>query len=494
MTVMERPVRFRTDKDFRDAVPVHCVWEITLACDLKCRHCGSRAGKSRTDELSTEECFEVIEALARLGTREVNLIGGEAYMRRDWTELIRQVKANGMRCLIQTGGRNFNEKFIDMALEAGLDGLGVSIDGLEELHDYLRGVPGSFDRAIQTLKAARDAGIVTSVNTQIGSRTAPDMHGILDKIIEVGAVSWQLQLTVAMGNAVDNDELLLQPYKLGEIMPLLAELYPRTRANNVLMVPGNNIGYFGPYEHLWRGLGDDRVHWTGCSGGHTVIALEADGLVKGCPSLESREFGVGNIREMSMEDMWHRSERMQFSRLRSSDMLSGFCGSCYYKDACLGGCTWTSHSLFGKVGNNPYCHYRVNELKKQGLRERIVKKEEASGDSFAIGKFDLICEPIDADANAAPVAQHFVNITRTPQAAFPNGKPENSYPRKLVELNICRNCSEYIYPHETDCPHCGAVIEEARARWAENKLQMRASREKLERALEALKAGFISSN
>lgn len=492
MTVMQKPVRFRTDKDFRDCVPVHCVWEITLACDLKCRHCGSRAGKSRTDELSTEECFEVIEALARLGTREVNLIGGEAYMRRDWTDLIRHIKANGMKCLIQTGGRNFNEKFIEKAVDAGLDGLGVSIDGMEDLHDYLRGVPGSFKRAVETLKAARDAGLGTSVNTQIGSRVAPDMSSILDLIIEVGAVSWQLQLTVAMGNAVDNDDLLLQPYKLAEIIPLLAELYPRAQANNVLVVPGNNIGYFGPYEHLWRGLGDDRVHWTGCSGGHTVIALEADGLVKGCPSLESREFGVGNIREMSIEDMWHRAERMKFSRLRSSEMLWGFCGSCYYKDTCLGGCTWTSHSLFGQVGNNPYCHYRVTELGKQGLRERIVKKEEAPADSFAIGRFEVVVEPIDADATKEPIRQHFVNITRTPQANFPNGKPENVYPRKLTELAICRNCRQYVYPHETVCPHCEADIAEARASWDEKQMQMLASKERLERALEALKAGFIS--
>jgi Y-X(10)_GDL-associated radical SAM protein len=488
-TVSEKPARFRTKEDFRDAVPVHCVWEITLACDLKCRHCGSRAGKSRSDELSTAECFEVIEALARLGTREVNLIGGEAYMRRDWTDLVRHVKDNGMRCLIQTGGRNFNKKFIEMAVDAGLDGLGVSINGLEDLHDYLRGVPGSFNRAIETLNAANEAGIVTSVNTQIGSRTAPDMHGILDKIIEVGAVSWQLQLTVAMGNAVDNDELLLQPYKLAEIMPLLAELYPRAQANNVLVVPGNNIGYFGPYEHLWRGLGDDRFHWTGCSGGHTVIALEADGLVKGCPSLESREFGVGNIREMTMEDMWHRSETMKFSRLRSSEQLWGFCGGCYYRDVCLGGCTWTSHSLFGQVGNNPYCHHRVLELQKQGLRERIVKKEEAAKDSFAIGRFDLVCEPIGAPAEAVTAASGLVSITRAPRA---NGARMRNDQRDPIELAICRNCREYVFKHEVACPHCGVDIEKARAHWSEQRAKALASQAKLERALAVLKAGFIS--
>jgi Y-X(10)_GDL-associated radical SAM protein len=491
---MEKPVRFREKEDFRDSVPVHCVWEITLACDLKCRHCGSRAGKRRTDELSTEECFGVIESLARLGTREVSLIGGEAYMRRDWPDLVRHIRQNGMRCVIQTGGLNFNQKFVDAAVDAGLDGVGVSLDGMEELHDYLRGVPGSFNRAVGTLRRVRDAGLSISVNSQIGSRTAPDLPGILDTIIEVGAKQWQLQLTVAMGNAVDNDELLLQPYKLTEIMPLLAELHARARENNVLVIPGNNIGYFGPYEHIWRGLGDDRYHWTGCSGGHTVIALEADGLVKGCPSLESGEFGVGNIREMSMDDMWHRNERMRFSRLRSSEQLSGFCGTCYYKDVCLGGCTWTSHSLFGEVGNNPYCHYRVLELKKQGLRERIVKKENAPDNSFAIGKFDLVSEPIDAPLpKSVPMQSSFVRITRARKTESPvtTEKIRNDQ-RAPIELALCRNCGEYVYKHETTCPHCKGDIEEARVLWVSKRKQALASQAKLERALAVLKGGFIS--
>jgi Y-X(10)_GDL-associated radical SAM protein len=488
---MERPTRFRTAEDFSDCIPVHAVWEITLACDLKCLHCGSRAGKKRPDELTTAECFEVIESLANLGTREVNLIGGEAYLRKDWSELVRHIRRNGMRCLIQTGGRNFSKAFIDTAIDAGLNGLGVSLDGLEELHDYVRGVPGSFKRAVETVRAAREADLSISVNTQIGARTAADLPPLLDKIIELGVTHWQLQLTVAMGNAVDNDELLLQPYKLAEIMPLLADLYKHASENDVLIVMGNNIGYFGPYEHLWRGFGDDRVHWTGCSGGHTVIALESDGLVKGCPSLESEEFGAGNVRTMTLESIWHESERMRFSRLRSAEQLSGFCGTCYYRDACLGGCTWTSHSLFGYMGNNPYCHYRVLELEKQGLRERIVKKKNAPERSFAIGEFDLVCEPIDGPEEPLPEQKTLVNISRSSPAPSAHGKTGKSK-RTIAELDLCRNCQQYIYPHEKICPHCQADIKKARARWVSDRTRRLASQARLVSALAALKEEFVS--
>lgn len=71
-------------------------------------------------------------------------------------------------------------------------------------------------------------------------------------LLAVGVTHWQTQLTVAMGNAVDHPELLLQPYQLLELYPTLARLYTEGLERGLLMVPGNNIGYFGPYEHLWR--------------------------------------------------------------------------------------------------------------------------------------------------------------------------------------------------------------------------------------------------
>src|SRR2546421_10403449 len=76
------PRRFRTGEDIEAHRPVHVVWELTLACNLKCVHCGSRAGTRRPGELTTEECLDLVAQLAELGTREVTLIGGEAFLRR----------------------------------------------------------------------------------------------------------------------------------------------------------------------------------------------------------------------------------------------------------------------------------------------------------------------------------------------------------------------------------------------------------------------------
>src|SRR3954468_3830033 len=85
------------------ALPVNAVWELTLRCDLACTHCSSRAGRPRSDELTTAEALDVVRQMADLGVLEVTLIGGEAYLHEGWTEIVRAIRAHGMECTMVTG-------------------------------------------------------------------------------------------------------------------------------------------------------------------------------------------------------------------------------------------------------------------------------------------------------------------------------------------------------------------------------------------------------
>lgn len=438
---MAAPSRYLSSRDRSSFVPVHAVWEITLACDLKCHHCGSRAGKRRADELTTEECLDLVRQLARMGTREVTLIGGEAYLRRDWLEIIREVRDQGMDCTMQSGGLNLTEDRIKAAVDAGLQGLGISIDGLREVHDQVRGVKGSFDAAFKALHAIQQSGITSSVNTQITSLVIPQLRELMNLFINAGATNWQVQLTVAMGRAADNPDLLLQPYELLELMPLLAELFEEGADRGLLLQPGNNIGYFGPYESVWRGSGDDRIHWTSCNAGQNTLGIEADGTIKGCPSLPTTPYAGGNIRDLSLKQIWWETDELSITRDRDSSGLWGYCGSCYYADVCKAGCTWTTHSLLGKAGNNPYCHHRALELSKHGLRERIVQVERAPGTSFDHGRFELILETLDGKTTANNLVQITPARTRQP-----------------TELILCRGCNRHVKTGTKICPFCDGEI------------------------------------
>jgi radical SAM protein with 4Fe4S-binding SPASM domain len=388
--------RLLSEDDYRTCRPVYAVWEITLKCDLRCAHCGSRAGPARTEELSTEECIDVVRQLAQMGCREVSVIGGEAYLRKDWTTIIRAIRDHGMDASMATGGRNLTEDRIIEAAKAGLQQVSVSIDGLEEVHDKIRGVKGSYRAAIEAIRLLTKHGIKAAANTQIHALSMRQLPELMERIIEAGAIGWQVQLTVAMGNAVENPDLLLQPYELLELMPMLAELWHKGAARNFAIVPGNNIGYFGPYERLWRGGPHGEDHWIGCRAGQNAIGLEADGTIKGCPSLPTTQYAGGNIRDKSIQEIWAKSAQLAFTRDRSVNDLWGRCRTCYYADVCRAGCTWTTNVLFGRPGNNPYCHYRALELQKKGLRERVVKIKNAPGLPFDQGEFALIEEPMDS--------------------------------------------------------------------------------------------------
>lgn len=397
----ELPVRYAGVEEAANRVPVSIVWEITLACDLACSHCGSRAGRRRRDELSTAEALDLVVQMAELGTRDVGLIGGEAYLRKDWLEIVAAVRAAGMECGLQSGGRNLTDDRLAKAAAAGLQGVGISIDGLQEVHDEVRGVPGSFELALAALRAVQRHGMVATVNTQINTRSMPQLRELMDIIIEAGATNWQLAITVAMGNAADNPDLLLQPYQMLELMPLLAELSLDARERGLFIQPANNIGYFGPYESTLRNVIEDEIHWHGCNAGDTIFGIEADGTIKSCPGLP-RVYAGGNVRDKSLREIWETAEPLAFTRRRTVDDLWGFCHGCYYAEVCMAGCTWTSHALFGRAGNNPMCHYRALEMDKAGLRERLVKIKDATGLPFDHGEFEIVVEPV------APVAEERV--------------------------------------------------------------------------------------
>jgi radical SAM protein with 4Fe4S-binding SPASM domain len=376
----------------QDAVrPIYAVWEVTLQCDLGCRHCGSRAGKKRPDELTTAQCFDLIAQMADLGIKEVTLIGGEAYLRADFADLVREVRRQGMDCTMTSGGRGIDAALAQAAAVAGLQSVSISLDGDERIHDRLRGVDGSYRSALQAIKNLKAAGIHVSVNTQINRLSFPHMDHILDVLLAHGCHGWQLQMTVPMGRAVDEPEVLPQPYDLLEVFPKLAELQPRAEAGGVRIYPGNNVGYFGPYEaqlrkHVPQG------HSGSCGAGRATLGLEADGTIKGCPSLHTTEWAGGNIQDTPLKDIWERSVKLRYTRDRTLDDLWGYCRTCYYAESCMSGCTWMTHSIFGKPGNNPYCHHRSLEMDRQGLRERIVLKQAAPGLPFDRGLFELVVE------------------------------------------------------------------------------------------------------
>ncbi len=392
------PIFEARDRD-RRWQPIYAVWEITLACDLACRHCGSRAGNERPDELTTAEALDLVRQMAELGVKEVSIIGGEAYLRDDWVDIIREIRRQGMQANMTSGGRGITPERARAAKEAGLQSISISIDGNEATHDRLRGVQGSYRAALESIDNLRAAGMRVATNTQINRLSMPELPDVLETLIAKGAHSWQIQLTVAMGRAADEPDVLLQPHDLLELFPLLARLKQRCDEAKVRMWPGNNIGYFGPYETTLRGT-MPRGHMASCGAGRSTLGIESDGAVKGCPSLPTEQWTGGHIREHTLREIWEGTTPLRYTRDRTVADLWGYCRTCYYAEECRAGCTWTSYVLFGKAGNNPYCHHRALEMQRAGKRERVVQVAAAPGEPFDFGRFEIVVEDDPAKSAA----------------------------------------------------------------------------------------------
>lgn len=384
-------------------VPRYCVWEITLACDLGCKHCGSRAGNIRNEELSTEQCLDVVKQLKDGGFTEVTLIGGEAYLREDWDIIASAITKSGMACTMTTGGRGMNEERVKRAEDAGLRHISFSIDGLEKTHDAQRGVPGSWRAAIDGAERVAKTSMGVGMNTQINRLSLPELPALSQLLIDLGALGWQIQITVPMGRGADRPGMLLQPYDLLDVFPLLAWIKnQRLTPAGARLFPGNNIGYFGPFEEILRYGGSSGTHWSGCKAGKNCVGIEADGKIKGCPSLPSDHFTGGYTQTESIMDVLHNSKEVNHTRLRNREDLWGYCKECYYADVCMGGCTWTSHCTMGKAGNNPYCIHRAMEYEAKGFHEHLIRTAPPPGLPFDHGVFDTRLHPLPDINDQAP--------------------------------------------------------------------------------------------
>jgi nif11-class peptide radical SAM maturase 3 len=339
--------------------------------------------------------------MAEVGIKEVTLIGGEAFLRPDWLQIAKAINQAGMRCTMTTGGYGISLETARKMKEAGIATVSVSIDGLEKTHDRLRGRQGSWKYAFKTMSHLQEVGIPFGCNTQINRLSAPEFPLIYECIRDAGAIAWQVQLTVPMGNAADNADILLQPYELLDLYPMLARVARQAQQEGVQLQPGNNIGYYGPYERLLRGRGSENewAFWQGCAAGLSTLGIEADGAIKGCPSLPTSAYTGGNIRDQSLQEIVTGTEELRFNlgagTPQGTAHLWGFCKTCEFADLCRGGCTWTAHVFFNRRGNNPYCHHRAITQAERGIRERVSCKVRAQGLPFDNGEFELLEEPID---------------------------------------------------------------------------------------------------
>jgi radical SAM protein with 4Fe4S-binding SPASM domain len=383
--------------------PRACVWELTLSCNLRCKHCGSFAGNRRERELSVEENLRVADELVALGCRRVTLSGGEPTLNQDWDRIGKRLADQCVKVNLISNGWHWTSAHVERAKAAGLCGAAFSLDGFEREHDEFR-QPGSFARVVSAIETCVAGGLPVAVNTTVNRLNQRSLRELRDFVRDKGAFSMQIQLATPSGNMGEHRDLVVDPADLVWLVPEIAALC-RQNTRKFFTVGADDIGYYGMPEQGLRDDGGELPFWIGCRAGCHVIGIESSGNVKGCLSLPSSMHGEGrfvegNLREKSLAEIWRAEGAFAYNRKHTEASLTGFCRVCRYRDFCRGGCTWTvyCHSQQGGQGN-PYCFYyqAVRQRRLDLLNEEPTTPELDffAGDAAAAAPAD---DPSDATA------------------------------------------------------------------------------------------------
>lgn len=323
-----------------------CVWELTRACTMRCIHCGSQAGDSREEELDEQEAFEIADQLIDLGCRRITLIGGEVTLCPHWARLARHFVDSGVTCCIVTNGYHKTKQDFEDFVSSRIVSVALSVDGMEQLHNQIRGRTDAFVQADQFCLHMGKTGIPLTAVTTITRDCVRDLGSLYHWLAERGVQVWQWQQVASMGNAREHGGLLLQRDDVREVFHQYQEL--TSHGNGPQIVLADNLGYYVEQN------GELLHPFHGCVAGLSAIGIDSVGNVRGCASLSDECFIEGNLRRTTLRAIWESPDSFSYNRKFTPELLSGKCRRCEKGSICAGGCR-SFNASHGALYENPNC-------------------------------------------------------------------------------------------------------------------------------------------
>ena len=322
-------------------------WECTTRCNLHCRHCGSDCfAASRDVDMPLEDflrAFDTIPAEGRANPFTVVLTGGEPLLRPDLPAVGRALRSRGVSWGIVSNGWFYDAQMHQRLVAAGLGALTISLDGLEASHDWMRGRPGSFARALKGISvAATDPRVHFDVVTCVNKRNIGELEELYALLAATGVRQWRIFTIIPIGRAADDPEMHLSD---AEFVSLMEFIRSKRENPGPMQVTFSCEGYLGPYENKVR----DVPYF--CHAGINIASVLIDGRICACPNIDRDAFSQGNIYEDNFWQVWQ--ERFQPFRDRSWTRR-GRCADCRVWRDCLGNGMHNWHGDCAEVLN---CHY-----------------------------------------------------------------------------------------------------------------------------------------
>ena len=334
-------------------VLANVVWEFTLECNLNCLHCGSSAGMKRSDELTTAEAEKVCHGLKRTGCHGITLMGGEPLLREDFWHIAALIRSLGMELTIITNGTVYNQETFPQLKSLNPLTMGISVDAAgPELHDQIRDRKGSFDKTIAFMNTALKEELPVTVITTVHKMNLKELTAIRELLLGRNVV-WQLQVAGSEGRRFPKEMLLDEEefYSLGMFLASTRKEYP---LNQIPVIGAHDLGF----HSMLLGNKSFQSEWTGCQAGISVLGIQSNGNIKGCLSMDDSAIEA-NARDTDIFDIWNSDSAFSYSRKFTSADAGANCADCRHLDNCKGGCNEMSLMKTGRLHNDPYCFYAI---------------------------------------------------------------------------------------------------------------------------------------
>jgi len=340
----------------------NCSWDLTQKCNLQCRHC-SEAEQEKHKDLTRDEALDLVSQIIEAGTERVIFTGGEPFLREDWEELASALTRANVEVTAITNGTLLDEDTVRRIKQAGIGSIGISIDGIEETHDLIRG-EGCFRLAMQAFGYLKKYGIYCSAITTVMKENLRELPEIKAELTANCVDAWQIQPGIPIGRLKQNAGSMIEPEDMEKLLDFCCE----AADGSILIYPADSIGYYSRKETALRGFlvpdGKTPV-WKGCKAGISSMTIRNDGNVVGASMCIPNKC-EGNIKERRLKEIWEDEDVFAWNRKFDCSRLKGFCGECRYKELCRGGCMamrlWTGGSI---TSENKYCLYRNAVMRKR---------------------------------------------------------------------------------------------------------------------------------
>lgn len=317
--------------------PVNATWEITLRCNLQCAHCLSNAGRAERDELSTEECRALLDELSRLKVFQVNIGGGEPFVREDFIDLLRHAHDRGVVTCVSTNGTPVDDGLARKLSRLRLLYLQVSLDGATaDVNDAIRG-KGTYKQILEAMGCLSRQGVPFSINTVLTRLNFSQLETLRTMAKDYGA---ELRVSRFRPSGRGKETKAL----LGPDKDQLEAFADWLNAHDLVRTGDS---FFCLTSDSRRGKGLDM-----CGAAKMTCCLSPSGDVYPCAFLQEPPFLAGNIRKQDLKEIW--AGALVFDRLRRLDVKA--CGTCLRFEHCRGGCPAMAYHTYSDISMpDPEC-------------------------------------------------------------------------------------------------------------------------------------------